>query len=59
MNKSIIKKLKKFLNKKPTNKMKLAAKLGYKTPLTIDRWLERGVIPDRQINSVNRIIEGK
>lgn len=54
-----IKKLKKFLNKKPTNKLLITRQLGYKTTITLDMWIKRKRIPLYQVENVERILKGK
>lgn len=51
------KKLKKFLASDYSNKSYLAYKLGYSSTLTIDKWIERGQIPDIRRNQVFQIID--
>lgn len=43
--------------KKPGNKAtRLAAELGYKSSSTISAWLSKGVVPDRAVDALMKIL---
>lgn len=52
----LLNQVKTWLSKPGNSKTKLAAAMGYKTPLTIDRWFERKRIPENRVMQVMEVI---
>lgn len=44
--------VKRFIEKKRTNKIKLAYHLGYASSLTVDIWLHKGALPPKRKSEI-------
>lgn len=55
----LISELKKWLSKPGNSRTTLAHLLRYKSTATIDRWLNKGKIPERELERVEAIIRKK